>query len=420
LYFHDFNNDGLVDVASSSFHSFGAQDDESSWLYLNIGKENDPNFQLISKSWLQEDMIEHGSNAHPCFVDYNGDGLMDLVIGNRFTVLGNDNIYSSLRLYENIGSETNPEFSLIDEDWLNLSASGFSEIHPTFGDIDNDSDLDLIIGEENGRLYLFRNESGTSTEITVSDNEQILENNLDNLDFGIGSKPQLVDLNQDGMLDLVVGELFGRIYYVQNTGTADEFSFSVITENLGNISIDGDVFEANVVPYMYLNQGEWNLVVGNMNGHVQRYVSAGDLSNDFIRIDQELFSANDGTFSSPTVFDIDGDGYQDLIIGNARGGVSLYKGQFFDQVHEIRQSEVLIYPNPTGDALSIHLNEGSIFRSIQLYTVHGTLQMNIKFSGRSSKSIDLSDLADGVYILNIETEEGQLKKKIVKNSGLSH
>lgn len=42
--------------------------------------------------------------------------------------------------------------------------------------------------------------------------------NFQNLDVGSNSTPQLVDVDNDGLLDIVSGELFGKISYFRNTG----------------------------------------------------------------------------------------------------------------------------------------------------------------------------------------------------------
>jgi len=135
LYHEDFNNDGIRDLAASPFSRFNSIDDNSSWLYLNEGTEDFPNFQLLKKDWLQDEMIEHGTGSVPVIVDFNGDGLGDLVVSNEKTIVGAADFSSSLILYENIGTLEDPTFELIDENWVNLLDSNLLKISTTFGDI---------------------------------------------------------------------------------------------------------------------------------------------------------------------------------------------------------------------------------------------------------------------------------------------
>ncbi len=103
-YHEDVNNDGVRDLISSPFSRFSSIDDFSSWLYLNEGTDENPNFILEKKDWLQDEMLEHGTNAMPVIFDYNSDGLGDLVIGNKETIYTATESEASLRLYENIGT----------------------------------------------------------------------------------------------------------------------------------------------------------------------------------------------------------------------------------------------------------------------------------------------------------------------------
>ena len=105
-------------------------------------------------------MIDVGSNASPILYDLNYDSLIDLIISNK-GYFDNGNYNSRISLYKNIGSNTNPIFEFVDDDLSDLSLIGdlinIQSIHPTFGDLDNDQDIDMIIGDNNGQIYYFNN-----------------------------------------------------------------------------------------------------------------------------------------------------------------------------------------------------------------------------------------------------------------------
>jgi hypothetical protein len=67
-------------------------------------------------------------------------------------------------------------------------------------------------------------------------------------------------------------------------------------------------------------------------------------------------------------------------------------------------SKLYIYPNPAKDILTI---EGS-YKSVDVFDILG----NLVLSSEATKNINVSSLADGVYMLNIKTENGIVAKKI--------
>jgi len=80
----DVNNDGKKDLIVAPFDPslVKAQNLNNIWLYQNKGQTNMPDFELTTKSFLQDEMLDFGAGAVPVFFDYNTDGLMDIVVGN--------------------------------------------------------------------------------------------------------------------------------------------------------------------------------------------------------------------------------------------------------------------------------------------------------------------------------------------------
>ena len=83
-FFTDIDNDGVDDLLVSPFdpNPMACEGQNSVWLYLNRGTNKNPDFQLYTKSFLQDQMLDVGKGAFPVFVDTDGDGLTDLVVGN--------------------------------------------------------------------------------------------------------------------------------------------------------------------------------------------------------------------------------------------------------------------------------------------------------------------------------------------------
>ena len=83
-FYLDVDFDGIKDLVVSGNAKNISQNETSVYFYKNTGANNAPNFNFQSKSFLQEEMIEHGLGSYPVIADVNNDGLQDLIIGNFF------------------------------------------------------------------------------------------------------------------------------------------------------------------------------------------------------------------------------------------------------------------------------------------------------------------------------------------------
>ena len=236
-YYLDVTNDGINDLIVTTNSDNNAENFESCWLYENTGQNTFPDFNFIQKDFLQADMIELGTSAFPAFYDYNNDGLEDLIIGNYGYHQPNNDPVSSLALFENIGSDSIPYYDLINRDWLGLSSINLNinlnipalNLSPTFGDIDGDNDADLIVGDSDGKIHLFENNSGNFT---------LSAPNYQNIDIGQFAQPQLIDVNRDGLTDIIIGEQDGTINFLPNSGSISNAIFDTIIANWGGIDIE--------------------------------------------------------------------------------------------------------------------------------------------------------------------------------------
>ena len=140
-------------------------------------------------------MIDIGTGATPAIVDYNGDGLLDLVVGNETFYKSGGEKDSRLFLFENIGNSTAPAFELVNDDYLNFSqlvGSNNFYLAPEFGDLDNDGDLDLLVGESSGKLFYAENTAGVGNALAFG----AIQFNWMGIDVGQNSVPEIVDFGQ--------------------------------------------------------------------------------------------------------------------------------------------------------------------------------------------------------------------------------
>ena len=168
-YLLDLDFDGKKDMIVSPASTNYIENYAVNWFYKNIGTNAVPVYQIQQKDFLVNDMIDLGTGANPTLVDVNGDGLLDLVVGNGSLFVPPSGHDSRLFLFQNVGTASTPIFRLVDDNWLNfkaLSSGDNYNFSPTFGDIDGDGDLDLLVGEESGTVFFVENKAGP-TDLSI-------------------------------------------------------------------------------------------------------------------------------------------------------------------------------------------------------------------------------------------------------------
>lgn len=396
----DIDRDGARDMIVSPNADGGAINMNSVWYYHNIGTDQAPQFEFQQDDFFQDEMIEVGEGAFPRIVDLNDDGLKDLVIGN-FGTMNNGTISDPrLSLWINTGSATKPEFTLQNMDFGGLSGLPFpTSLIPAFGDLDNDGDMDMIVGDGNGNLHHFNNTAGPGNLA----NFVLMQANLGGIDVGNTAAPELADLDRDGDLDLLIGHSQGKIKYYENTGSATSFQFNLVTDTLGGVDVSNLwYFLGYAYPSLVDVNGTWELYVGGAPGDVSRFTNIdNNLSGTFMESDTALVGLTIPARPSPAVADLNNDGYQDLILGNYSGGVQLYMGIDPADI-SISEKEakpaLTIYPNPAENTLYIKGAESANKLFVSIYDLHGRLVLE----GQYNEGFDVGALTGGYYLLRVQ------------------
>ena len=224
--------------------------------------------------------------------------------------------------YENTGSNANPEYVYITNNYFSM-LDIFSNSSPELIDIDSDGDLDLFVANQYdlsetpwvGRIHFFRNTGSSSSPNYVEESTSLLNENM-----GQMLTPEFGDLDGDGDMDLLVGDFNGFIQYFENTSTNKNLTFSFI-ENVGSIDLSG-----NSVPTLgdLDADGDLDMLIGQLNGSLIFYRNTGNIS----QYNFEAESFNDiqvESNSAPELFDIEGDGDLDLVLGSANEGLLFYR-----------------------------------------------------------------------------------------------
>ncbi|MFO0689885.1 MAG: FG-GAP-like repeat-containing protein [Myxococcota bacterium] len=259
-----------------------------------------------------------GSHSSPAWVDLDADGDLDVVAG-AWSGLFSD--------YENTGSATHAAYLERFGAAHPVDAVDVGELAaPAFGDLDGDGDPDLVAGRFAGSFAYYENTGSATRPVYVA--RTGTASPLQGRDVGYLSAPCLGDLDADGDLDLVIGELDGDFAYYENTGTAVAPAFLPRTGASNPLG-------AALVP------GWSTPALGDVDGDGDLDLFSGDQLGQFSYFENTgtpripVFAARTGTAnpldgqdvgsrSAPTLGDFDADGQLDLLTGNHVAGFQTY------------------------------------------------------------------------------------------------
>ncbi len=186
--FGDLDGDGDLDAV------VGTWDDELLF-YRNVANGAGIELELVDPTAAT---LTRGRNASPALGDVDGDGDLDLVVGESS---------GQLAYYRNDGGPGGPRFTLVADGWLDIDVGRRS--FPVLEDLDGDGDLDLLVGSEDEGVRVYMN-VGTRTEPDFA----ATASTLPLATFGFAA-PAFADLDGDGDQDLVLGGAAGGLRYFE-------------------------------------------------------------------------------------------------------------------------------------------------------------------------------------------------------------
>lgn len=271
MFYIDVDHDGVRDLIATSNSLIDGSSDTSVFYYRNVGLDTMPVFELQNRRFLQEDMIEVSTGAFPVLADFNGDGLPDLLVGTigyREDTMVNWN--GRLFYFENTGTATQPSFTLMDTDFGNMAQFRRSYLYPTAYDIDNDGDLDIVMGTLDGSLIYLENTGSAA-------NPQFAAPVLNYLNISVNaqSSPVIYDVLEDSIPELFIGDQEGKIHFYENNGVIGTPDFQLVTSNFSGINVR-TIFDAegHSMPSFYrYPTGELMFLVGSFGQGVLAYDS---------------------------------------------------------------------------------------------------------------------------------------------------
>lgn len=215
-------------------------------------------------------------------------------------------------------------FSLVDsigQAYMLPFQGGFNVPRPQFADMDNDGDQDMFIQEESGRVIHLEN-TGTPAETRYTWRSSAWAG------LDTGEWYRIVDLDQDGDMDVLTEERFSYIRFYRNEGTKDEPNFVVAVDTLMDATGTPIFADRQNIPHIVDIDcdGLLDLFIGRVTGTITRYESVGDDENGVPRFrfvtdrweDIEIVGENVSLHGANTMnfADVDLDGDLDLFWGD--------------------------------------------------------------------------------------------------------
>ncbi len=416
----DVNNDGNKDLIATTNTSNAAQNTNHVQLYLNNGSTSINRFDFTTDNFMLSEMIDVSEGASPSFVDYNNDGLMDIVISNTGYWTSSSTTLTGLALYKNIGTNSLAKYELIDRDWLGLSALNIANMCPSFGDMDADGDVDMVCGASDGTLHFFRNIANSGSNMNL----QYVPSFFGTIDVGNLSTPFIYDFNNDGKNEIIVGERFDNINLIENTGTIANPNYVVATDSLYKINLKmfgsypsgrGHLqvhrLRANEAPRVVVSNGNGKIYVfGEVNAN---YSQKMDMVSDSLNLYAGQFSFANGGFNF-SMADLNGDAKPELVVGTPQGGLFLYRNTSLSVGinKEYNAQNLNLYPNPSKDILYINTNNNETINRIKLIDLSGRVIAE-QITNTKSVQFNISEQVAGIYIIQVESENGIYNKKVI-------
>lgn len=154
-----------------------------------------------------------GQNSWPWVDDWNGDGKKDLIVGQEAEDL--DAFTGGMRVYLNSGTNAEPVFG----DYSLITANGqtitLTRSVPVILDLDNDGIKDLITGAFDGTVHFFKN-TGTNSAPGFGGSEKLKLSSGTTIDDGCPPRVHFVDWEGDGDLDMLLCDYDGNMDLYEN------------------------------------------------------------------------------------------------------------------------------------------------------------------------------------------------------------
>ncbi|MEJ8757783.1 T9SS type A sorting domain-containing protein [Pontibacter sp. H259] len=426
-YYEDVTFDGVPDllVALNLANTTEAKPDlqRSVWLYQNNGTTNQPNFEFVQDNFMQQNMLDLGEGAYPAFADLDGDGDLDMLVGNN-GAYRNGKYVSTVSCFQNTGTATAPAFTFVTDNYLNLESQQLLNIKPLFADLNGDDKPDLVLTSKSiltnttTIVYL----PHTSSDATYSWDSKVLVHTATE-----GDAPAFADADKDGDPDMLLGKATGELQLFTNTGTANNPTYSLSKANLGGISFSFDKRFLYPTATDIDGDGNIDLLTTDESGTIKIYRNLpAILAQDFTPetevlenpLTTDLLPTKLGKGGSITAAALGGQGKLYIVAGTQGGGLYLLQQTSGYQQNPNEPTTELIvevYPNLTDRKGLVRLQASEPVTFV-VFDAVGRKVYNSGSNYKQYNNLSLQTLKAGMYFVRAANRQGKYKtvKFVVK------
>jgi len=411
----DYEGDGDQDliVGIDDWGDYGwdnAFDQEGRWIngplhgHVFLLENVDGKYENRGKIFAGGQAIDVYGAPSPNMEDFDGDGDLDLICGefiDRFT------------WFENTGTRSQPEFAKgrFLENESGILRMDLEMIIPTAIDWDSDGDMDLVVGDEDGRVALVENSGMVREGMPVFASPVYFRQKADRVKFGALVTPYAVDWDSDGDQDLICGNTAGYIGFIENMDGGDPPKWNkpeylhaggeVIRIMAGDSgSIQGPAEKK--WGYTTLSVADWDgdglldILVNSIWGKILWYQNIGNKGNPMLGPAQTVQVATGGTppkpawnwwdpekeelvtqwRTTPLAHDWNQDGLTDLVMLDHEGYLCLYERYLDNGELKLTPGQRIFY----GIEYSVFDNKDAVIDSVS-----GPLRLNPREAGGSGR-----------------------------------
>lgn len=322
---------------------------------ISLDIENDPLYSVLYDKYLQDNKwfsrktseyiwVDSHILSTPVIADIDGDGINELVVSVSY--------YYDPEKYENPHYKSQLDDGVQVENYV---AGGISVFNLATGEIKWQTHLDLTTDKTDFKGLVY-------------------------------GSPTVVDLNNDGKLEIIIGTALGFLYVLDYQGVPLTGNYPLVLESIFTQIVTEDLD----------SDGRLELIVIDTKGNVVCFNSDGD----------EIWSqqVTGKTEFPPSIGDLDGDGILDVVMSTFTTGIFAWNGKTGKplQGYPLKFEPSIISPlllletndNNGGLTIFVHANDGILY--------------SINDNGKCIGRLDIGDFSITKILTNDLTADGNL------------
>ena len=358
-------------------------------------KKTATGYTLQSNSFIQDKMIDFGYNASPAFADVDGDGDQEMFIGAASKIDG-----ARLYYFNNVGDALNPNLNLQNSNYLDLEAEDYEFIKPQFLDLNQDGTMDLIL--------VLSTSTSSITRVYWYTNNPLQPYNAVN--SAVFSTPNFILFDNpyfffgDAGLNMLIGRSAGNLTQYINRASIDNPQWELITDSFLGITEDFMTRNLSVTIDDLNADGKNDLVTYDDSGKLlvySDYKNGAEVIENILvdTLTMEEYNSSFGFSTRITTTKISGAKLPSIALGLRTGGVHLLKNINDDQQNIEVPIRLSTFPNPVSKDEHLQLVANKMVSFTIFDTKGNILSDAIDLPKGEKLSLDIMALNAGIYLI---------------------